>query len=408
MLVRTRNTTWLMGALGVLAAAAVAWGVLKPAPAEARSSSVAGQRHWVAQGHVGWWLTWWVENAPEAAEGLGPWKLDTSMLHDAAGERPAAAEQGSEGTSTGEAEVAGGDDPGSGDGPDIEGELFVEPDNPAGTQADEWRSSRPDDAALMDRLGEQPVGKWIGEWSGDVREAVDTHVTAAHAHDSLPVLVAYNIPVRDCAQHSDGGAPSGEAYEEWIAQFSEGIDDRPSIVILEPDALTLTDCLDEGQYDERFGLLAEAVRTLGSNAETAVYVDAGHSGWREAGEVADRLRDVGIEEAAGFALNTSNFQATDESIEYGRTVSEDIDGETSFVIDTGRNGAGAADGDDGWCNPSDRAFGETPTTDTGEDLVDAYLWAKVPGESDGECHGGPPAGEWWGEYALGLAQRAGW
>ena len=35
----------------------------------------------------------------------------------------------------------------------------------------------------------------------------------------------------------------------------------------------------------------------------------------------------------------------------------------------------------------------------------AYLWVKRPGESDGPCNGGPSAGQWWPEYALGLAQR---
>ena len=34
------------------------------------------------------------------------------------------------------------------------------------------------------------------------------------------------------------------------------------------------------------------------------------------------------------------------------------------------------------------------------------LWIKTPGESDGECHGGPAAGAWWPTYALGLARRA--
>ncbi len=32
-----------------------------------------------------------------------------------------------------------------------------------------------------------------------------------------------------------------------------------------------------------------------------------------------------------------------------------------------------------------------------------YLWIKRPGESDGDCKGGPKAGDWWPEYALGLA-----
>ncbi|MYR13850.1 endoglucanase, partial [Streptomyces sp. SID724] len=47
-----------------------------------------------------------------------------------------------------------------------------------------------------------------------------------------------------------------------------------------------------------------------------------------------------------------------------------------------------------------------PTTDTGDDRLDAYLWIKRPGDSDGTCRGGPPAGDWWPEYALGLARRA--
>jgi endoglucanase len=42
----------------------------------------------------------------------------------------------------------------------------------------------------------------------------------------------------------------------------------------------------------------------------------------------------------------------------------------------------------------------------GHEPVDAYLWIKRPGESDGSCHGGPPAGAWWPDYALGLARRA--
>jgi endoglucanase len=43
---------------------------------------------------------------------------------------------------------------------------------------------------------------------------------------------------------------------------------------------------------------------------------------------------------------------------------------------------------------------------TGNPLVDALLWVKIPGESDGKCHHGPRAGRWWPSYALGLAERA--
>jgi endoglucanase len=78
-------------------------------------------------------------------------------------------------------------------------------------------------------------------------------------------------------------------------------------------------------------------------------------------------------------------------------------GAGGFVVDTSRNGLGS-NGE--WCNPTGRALGRPATGDTGAANVHAYLYVKRPGESDGTCNGGPAAGAWWAEYALGLAQRA--
>lgn len=77
---------------------------------------------------------------------------------------------------------------------------------------------------------------------------------------------------------------------------------------------------------------------------------------------------------------------------------------THFVIDTSRNGNGpnpmagyaAAPYDQpanvvstlasgSWCNPPGAGLGLEPTADTGLPLVDAFLWVKIPGESDGQC-----------------------
>jgi len=77
---------------------------------------------------------------------------------------------------------------------------------------------------------------------------------------------------------------------------------------------------------------------------------------------------------------------------------------THFVIDTSRNGDGPnnmqayasapydqsssvistlASGN--WCNPPSSGLGLRPTADTGVPLLDAYLWVKTPGQSDGQC-----------------------
>ena len=71
--------------------------------------------------------------------------------------------------------------------------------------------------------------------------------------------------------------------------------------------------------------------------------------------------------------------------------------------DTSRNGLGSTSE---WCNPHGQALGVAPTTNTGHPLVDAFLWIKQPGESDGTCQGGPKAGSWWTDIALELSKAA--
>lgn len=82
-----------------------------------------------------------------------------------------------------------------------------------------------------------PSGKWIAEWNGDVTNAVQSYTSAAQSAGKLPVLIAYNIPNRDCRSYSAGGIGGGDAYKSWISSFASAIGNRPAIVVLEPDAL---------------------------------------------------------------------------------------------------------------------------------------------------------------------------
>jgi endoglucanase len=279
--------------------------------------------------------------------------------------------------------------------------LFVNQESPAKRQADAWRRSRPADAALMDRIASQPVAQWFGGWNADVKRDVRNVSSQASSSGALPVLVAYNIPNRDCGSHSAGGERDAGSYRKWIRAFADGLGGRRAVVVLEPDAVAQMDCLNEAQRGERLGMLQEAVGTLKS-AGALVYIDAGHANWHKPEVVAERLQRAGISRADGFALNVSNYISTEANIKYGEALSQRTGGK-HFVIDTGRNGNGGASGQ--WCNVGGQALGRAPTTRTGHSLVDALLWIKTPGESDGTCGGGPRAGEWWGDYALGLAKR---
>lgn len=282
--------------------------------------------------------------------------------------------------------------------------LWVDPASSARKQVDAWRTSRPADAAQIEEIARQPQAIWLGDWISRPYETVSRLTATISASGAVPVYVLYNIPNRDCGQHSAGGAPSGDAYLHWISEVARGIGGRPAAVILEPDALGLMGCSSAGAVESRYRLLRDAVARLKSRGDIAVYIDAGHARWLSAEETAERLSRAGIRQADGFSLNVAFYLSTEESVNFGERVSA-LAGGKHFVIDTGRNGLGPSP-DLAWCNAAGRGLGAAPTTRTGHPLVDAYLWIKHPGASDGECNGGPPAGTWWPEYALGLAQRS--
>jgi endoglucanase len=280
--------------------------------------------------------------------------------------------------------------------------LYVDPNSNAAKQAAWWNGNDPSDAAAMRVLAAAPTASWFGNWNGDVENDVRGLVSAASSKGQTALLVAYDIPERDCGGFSSGGSNNPSGYSSWISAMARGIGSGSAIVILEPDALAQISCLSGADQDTRLDLLSKAVTTLKSNPNTKVYIDAGHSNWVDASAMADRLKKAGIANADGFSLNVSGFGATANETAYGTQLSSLLSG-THFVIDTSRNGNGS---DGAWCNPSGRAIGAKPTFSTGNALVDAYLWIKTPGESDGNCNGGPNAGAWWPSYALQLVGSA--
>ena len=279
--------------------------------------------------------------------------------------------------------------------------LYVDPNSTAKREAETLRRSRPQDAALLSQIADQPVARWLGGWVGDIGREVDAAVSTITGTGSLPVFVAYNIPGRDCGQYSAGGANGGDAYRRWMGAFASGLRGRPALVVLEPDALAGIDCLNASGQQQRLALLREAVVVL--KAQRAdVYIDAGNARWKSADVMAARLRQAGIAQADGFSLNVSNYIDNAANIAFGEKLSRLLGGK-HFIIDTSRNGLGSTRD---WCNARGQALGVAPTTRTGHPLVDAFLWIKQPGESDGTCQGGPKAGSWWSDIALELSRAA--
>jgi endoglucanase len=323
------------------------------------------------------------------------------------------------------------------------------------------------DAALITKMETRPRAVWFNSGTpAKVRQQVQQTMVEAAAEHAVPILVAYDIPGRDCAQYSAGGALNEADYEAWISAFAQGIGNGKAIVILEPDALgnMPSDCgLPTSVYpftdSERIAELQYAVGALEQGPGVSVYLDGTHSAWQSVGTITQRLLEANVQDAQGFFLNVSNYQPTDELTDYGTWISDCIAmvtdtsnpyydnpsacasqyypatqsdfstwglttqwyaqnmgnavATTHFVIDTSRNGDGPnnmqayasapydqpatvlstlASGN--WCNPPNSGLGLRPTADTGVPLLDAYLWVKTPGQSDGQCDSAGGARAW--------------
>ncbi|MFD8595761.1 glycoside hydrolase family 6 protein [Kitasatospora sp. NPDC059646] len=345
--------------------------------------------------------------------------------------------------------------------------FYVDPGSKAAQQAlTDLKAHDLAGAKAMAELASWPVAQWFNgtatpQQTTDAMAALQAKAARAR---QVPVAVAYNVPGRDCSQYSAGGAANSAEYAQWIDALARGIGDRTTVVVLEPDGLALSPAFCGGtaaQQQDRLAEIGAAVDRLAQQRGALVYLDGGHSGWQNVGTQAQLLIDAGVDRARGFFLNVSNYMTDASLVRYGTQVSKCVwylehnPGATGdscanqywpeadadawyaanvpadatlvrFVIDSSRNGQGPWTPPAGkytdaqtWCNPPGRGLGTRPTAATGVALLDAYLWIKVPGESDGSCTRGtagpadpeygsvdPVAGGWWPEQALTLARNA--
>jgi endoglucanase len=296
--------------------------------------------------------------------------------------------------------------------------FYVDPDGHAVQAVADLQAAgeRAEAERLQRRIASRPSAFWLTSDPDAVYAEAREVASAAAARRELPVLAAYDVPQRDCGGYSSGGAADMDAYLHWVGSMAAGIGPHRAVVVLEPDAVahSLDGCLDAGKARERHRMLAEAVRIIERQPRVHVYLDAGNASWiDDVDRLAVALRASGVAEADGFALNVSNFESTARSLRYGDRLSRRLGG-AHYVVDTSRNGAGgpgrSADpaSHGAWCNPRGARLGRPPTSDTGHARVDAFLWVKQPGDSDGVCGAGaPPAGQWWPDSAARLMTGAG-
>ncbi|NUS16495.1 MAG: cellobiohydrolase [Streptomyces sp.] len=280
--------------------------------------------------------------------------------------------------------------------------------NPNASPA-KWVAANPGDSRtplISSRIASQPSATWFANYSpSTVTNDVRSITSAAASAGQVPVLVAYMIPNRDCGGASAGGAPDLTSYQAWVKNFAAGLGSGRTIVILEPDSISLTTCLSAQQQSDRFSALSQAGAAIhAADPQAKVYMDGGHSAWNSAADQASRLRSAGVlTNSDGVFSNVSNFRYTSDEVSYIKSILSSLGNPSNLhgVVDTSRNGKGP----DGsvWCDPTGRGLGTYPTANTGDSAIDAYLWIKIPGEADG-C--AAAAGTFVADIAYGLASNA--
>ena len=284
--------------------------------------------------------------------------------------------------------------------------LHREEPSPTSLLADRLRAADPASAAALERIAAVPQGIWLQPETdplGAVGDRVRAISARAAAGDAVALLVVYGVPQRDCADSLSAGGLTAAEYPGWVGEVAAAADPDHTAVVLEPDALaTIPGCGADVDRAARIAALRHAVGAF-ADAEVPTYVDAGHSRWLPAQEMAGLLEEVGVSRVRGFATNVSNYQTDADERAYAEEVAATLGG-AHYVVDTGRNGDG---GTDEWCNPPGMALGREPGAVDDGSAQDARWWVKPPAESDGTCGGGPIAGEVWPDRARGLVTSGG-
>ncbi|KAF4977886.1 hypothetical protein FZEAL_5660 [Fusarium zealandicum] len=277
-------------------------------------------------------------------------------------------------------------------------------------------------------------------------------------------FVVYDLPDRDCAAAASNGeysldkdgANKYKNYIDTVKKIIQSYSDIRILLVIEPDSLAnlvtnmnVAKCAKA--HDAYLSLTNYAVKAL-NLPNVAMYLDAGHAGWlgwpANQGPAAQLFagvyKDAGKPAALrGLATNVANYNAWSISTPPSYTQGNAIFDEkryinamapllaqngwpgVHFITDQGRSGkqptAQSEWGD--WCNSKGTGFGIRPSANTGDSLLDAFVWVKPGGESDGtsdtsaaryDFHCGdadalqpaPEAGTWFQAYFEQLLKNA--
>ncbi|CAI5971313.1 unnamed protein product [Closterium sp. NIES-65] len=327
-------------------------------------------------------------------------------------------------------------------------QQYLNPEYKASVEA-AMRAATPGDAPFFASVAEHPTAVWLDTMAklDAIQGHLDAAAAQAGGNPILVQFVIYDLPGRDCkAWSSNGEIPKG-GLDTYKAKYidvavarlkNKAANVRLSLVI-EPDSLpniatnmgtNRCDATTEQEYMEG---VAYAIAELSQIPDTTLYLDSGFGGWLGWPEVMKRVMAVYMKVLArarqirenakirGFASNVANYSplfASDDGCpasEKCPLAQNPSTGEmnydwnpcidenrftarlnaflgaaglpTRWIVDTSRSGvAGIRTRWGSWCNVKNAGIGECPQADPADaPQIDAVVWIKPPGESDGHA-----------------------
>ncbi|KAI0439910.1 1, 4-beta cellobiohydrolase [Xylaria telfairii] len=252
----------------------------------------------------------------------------------------------------------------------------------------------------------------------------DIRAANAKGAKNAGIFVVYDLPDRDCSAAAsngeysvaNGGVANYKAYIDAIAAILKSYSDVPVILVIEPDSLAnLVTNLSTPKCSGAQAAYLECTNyalTKLNMKNVTMYLDAGHAGWLgwpdnigpAAQLYAKVYKDAGSPASVrGLATNVANYNAwkingacppytqnsaTCDESSYIHKFAPLLQAQgfnAHFITDTGRSGkqpTGQNEWGD-WCNAKGTGFGLRPSANTGDDLLDAFVWVKPGGECDG-------------------------
>jgi cellulose 1,4-beta-cellobiosidase len=292
----------------------------------------------------------------------------------------------------------------------------------------------------MKKVQSYPTFTWLDTMSA--LTTLQSHLDAAAAQGNGSPIVAefviYDLPGRDCAAlASNGEIPKGglatyksQYIDVAVSIFKNKASNVHLVLLIEPDSLPNlatnmgTLACDSTTQSEYPAGVAYAIAQLSTIPNTYMYIDAGHGGWlgwpdnqtkivpifQNVLSLAKGLLSTSTAAVRGFATTTANYDPFDgqgacpakekcplvnSMYDYNPCIDENLYTQalnkvfspaslpTRWLVDTSRSGQKTIRYYWGsWCNIKGAGLGVKPTT-TPASQVDAFVWVKPPGDSDG-------------------------